>query len=163
MKLNFLTLIVTASTLSSCAFMAPPVTRLADSKLLDNEVSTIQVASHPGKAEGGLIFRKIDGVDLNEIKAVTDKGYYYYDNFKFTSPVVVQLAPGKHNFLLQYQFISLSSITYSNYTVHAKPCLYEMSINSKPGILYVIDWQRNNVGCVNLKISKEPYTKIRAR
>lgn len=163
MKLKTWALIAAAAALSSCAFMSPPITRLTDQKLSDNEVSTIQLAAHPGKAEGGLIFRKIDGIGLNDIKAVTDKGYYFYSNFKFTSPAVVQLAPGKHDFLLQYQLISLSSITYANYTVHAKPCLYGISINGKPGVLYIIDWKRNDAGCVNLKISEEPFTKIHAR
>lgn len=150
------------STLSGCAFMPPNVERVGGEGLSDADVTTIQLAGHPGKQEGALIFEKIDGMQINEIESLTQKGYFLNDAFHFHVPVVIQLPPGKHEFLVRYEYIGLKSLTRFEETIETTPCSQHVSIDGTPGTLYVVDWKRDG-NCVDLVMSQEPFGKVHAR
>lgn len=148
--------------LSGCAFSPPKVVRLGGADLADGDVTTIQLAGHPGKQEGGLIFEEIDGKRINDIEPLTQKGYFLNDAFHFNVPVVIQLPPGKHDFLLRFEYIGLQSLTRFQMTMETKPCAQRVSIDGKPGTLYVVDWKPVGT-CADLAMSQEPFGKIHAR
>ena len=145
-----------------CAFRSPPLVQIYDGPVLDNaKVATIQLASHPGKAEGGLVFEEINGVNINEIDGLRKKGYYYKNSFDFITPTVIQLLPGDHEFLLRFQFIGVSSMSGDEATLSASPCLIKIKIEGKAGMHYVVDWVKDG-SCVKLVIQEQQFTAVKA-